>query len=143
MRDLKIFLAASVAAIGVAGALVVPASAQETTSTIRGNVTSGGRPIAGAQVKVTHLPTGTVSNAITDSSGGFTAAGLRVGGPYTVEVIASGYTNSTVTDIQTAVGQTFALPIELTQEGEAIVVTAARVRGAGNISAGPAARCSG
>lgn len=42
-----------------------------------------------------------------------------------------------MTDIQTAVGQTFALPIELTREGDAIVVTASRVRGAGNISAGP------
>lgn len=138
MRDLKIFLAASAAAVGVAGALVAPAHAQETTSTIRGNVTSNGQPVAGAQVKVTHVPTGTVSNAVTDSSGGFTAAGLRVGGPYTVEVIASGYTTSTVTDIQTAVGQTFALPVELAQEGEAIVVTASLVRGAGNISAGPA-----
>ncbi|KEQ55434.1 TonB-dependent receptor [Sphingobium chlorophenolicum] len=138
MRDLKIFLAASAAAVGVAGALVAPAHAQETTSTIRGSVTSGGQPVAGAQVKVTHVPTGTISNAVTDMSGGFTAAGLRVGGPYTVEVNAAGYTTSTITDIQTAVGQTFGLPIELAQEGEAIVVTASLVRGAGNISAGPA-----
>jgi Outer membrane receptor for ferrienterochelin and colicins len=138
MRDLKIFLAASAATVGVAGALAGPAYAQETTSTIRGTVTANGAVVVGAQVRVTHVPSGTVSNAMTDSSGGFTAGGLRVGGPYTVEVTASGYASATVTDIQTAVGQTFGLPIELAQEGDAIVVTASRVRGAGNISAGPA-----
>ena len=138
MRNLKIFLAATAASIGVAGCMIAPAQAQETTSSIRGTITGGGAPIAGAQVKVTHVPTGTVSTAVSDASGGFSANGLRIGGPYTVEVTAAGYTTSTVTDIQTAVGQVFGLPIALASEGDAIIVTASLVRGAGNISAGPA-----
>ena len=138
MRHLKILLAATAATVAMAGAIAVPAFAQETTSNIRGNVTAGGVAVAGATVKVTHVPTGTVTAAISDSSGGFTASNLRVGGPFTVEVTAPGYPASTITDIQTAVGQTFALPIELGSEGDAIIVTASRVRGAGNISQGPA-----
>lgn len=139
MKHLKLFLAAGVASIGMTAVMVTPVHAQETTSTIRGSVTSDGAAVAGAQIKVTHVPTGTVSTATTDSSGGFSTSGLRVGGPYTVEVTAPGYATATVTDIQTAVGQTFALPVELAAEGgEEIVVTAARVKGAGNISAGPA-----
>jgi hypothetical protein len=92
-------------------------------------VTSGGAPVAGATVKVTHVPTGTVSNVMTDSNGAFSAAGLRVGGPYTVAVSAPGFSDATVTDIQTAVGQVFALPVDLASEGDAIVVTASRVKG--------------
>ncbi|CAN5359119.1 TonB-dependent receptor [soil metagenome] len=138
MRDFRIALAATVATISMAAILAAPVHAQETTASVRGTVTSAGTPVAGAQVTITHVPSGTVSNVVSDASGGFGASGLRVGGPYTVEVNAPGYTTSTITDIQTAVGQVFALPIELGSEGDAIVVTASRVKGAGNISAGPA-----
>jgi len=128
--------------LGVAAvALIVPAavSAQETTSSIRGSVTSGGAPVAGATVVVTNVPSGTRSNATTDDNGNFNASGLRVGGPFTVEV-TSPQGNTTVTDIFTVTGQTFDLPIELGDAGSAggdIVITASSIKGAGVTSDGP------
>ena len=125
-----------------AAAIVAPvagAYAQETTSAIQGTVTSGGQPVAGAEVVVTHVPSGTVSRATSREDGSFSATGLRVGGPYTVAVTAAGYSGTQVTDIELVVGQPFAIPVELAAEGgEEIVVTASRVAGAGTVSQGPA-----
>ena len=117
--------------------VATPAVAQETTSSITGTVTSGGTPVANATVTITHVPSGTVSRTTTTSDGAFTAAGLRVGGPYTVSV-ASKAGNTSVTDIYTVAGQPFNLPVEIAPRAStAIVVTASRVRGAGVIGTGP------
>jgi hypothetical protein len=131
---------------GVAAvALIAPmsATAQETTSTIRGTVTAAGAPVAGATVTVVNVPSGTTSNATTDASGTFNANGLRPGGPYTVTVSAPGYATTTVTDISTIVGQSYDLPVELTAEGgdaagADIVVTASSIPNARSVSQGPA-----
>ncbi len=131
--------------LGVAtAALIMPvaAMAQETTSTIRGSVTAGGAPVAGATVTIVNVPTGTTSTSVTDGNGGFIANGLRPGGPYTVSVAATGFAKTQVTDISTTVAQVFDLPIELTAEsagaGGDVVVTAARLPNARTVSQGPA-----
>ncbi|WP_085810333.1 carboxypeptidase regulatory-like domain-containing protein [Sphingomonas sp. TZW2008] len=132
--------------LGVAAvALIAPAGAmaQETTSVIRGNVTAGGAPVAGATVTVVNVPSGTTTNATTDANGSFNASGLRVGGPFSVTVAAPGYPQVTVTDIFTVVAQAYDLPIELQAEsaetpGGDIVVTASRVANARTVSQGPA-----
>jgi hypothetical protein len=136
MRN-HLFIGAAVAA------LIAPAAvqAQETTSTIRGTVTSGGAPVPGAIVEITNVPSGTRSVVNTDASGSFNASGLRVGGPFTVRVTAPGYTDTTVTDIFTVIAQAYDVPIELAADttGEAdIVVTASSIPNAGTISQGPA-----
>jgi hypothetical protein len=131
---------------GVAAvALIAPmsATAQETTSTIRGTVTANGAPVAGATVTVVNVPSGTTSNVTTDEAGTFNANGLRPGGPYTVTVAAPGYANTSVTDISTIVGQSYDLPVELTAEGDGatgqdIVVTASSIPNARTVSQGPA-----
>ena len=126
--------------VGVAAvALMAPAAAmaQETTSTIRGAVTADGAPVAGATVEVLNVPTGTRSTTTTDSSGTFAATGLRPGGPYSVTVRASGYADTTITDVNTVVAQTFDLPIGLTAEGADVVVTAASIPSARSVSQGP------
>ena len=136
MRN-HLFIGAAVAA------LIAPAAiqAQETTSTIRGNVTNGGAPVAGATVTAVHVPSGTRASTTTDATGAFTLPGLRVGGPFTVSV---NDTQAKVTDIFTVIGTPFALPIDLAELGgganssQDIVVTAASVAGAGNVSQGPA-----
>ena len=127
----------NVSTIAVVACMVAaPAFAQETTSSIRGVVTSGGQPVVGATVTVTHVPSGTVSLAATGSDGTFVASGLRVGGPFSVAVAAGGFSDSTVTDIQLTAGQPLRLPIELAAAGNDIVVTAARTR-ALELSPGP------
>lgn len=120
-----------------AAAIVAPASAyaQETTSSIRGDVTSGGSPVANAEVTVTHVPSGTTSTATTDATGSFGISGLRVGGPFTVSVRAQGMQTTQITDIFLQAGQPFRLPVELGGEEAAIVVTG--VRGARQTSNGP------
>ncbi|MEO6093450.1 MAG: carboxypeptidase-like regulatory domain-containing protein, partial [Novosphingobium sp.] len=131
-------LAASVATVSLVGGLAAPVMAQETTSNIAGTVSSAGAPVAGAAVEVLNAATGARSRTTTSQSGAFTVTGLRPGGPYTVTVSAPGYVNSQVTDISTIVAQTYNLPIDLPAEGDAIVVTATRLQGAGSISQGPA-----
>jgi hypothetical protein len=120
-------------------ALIAPSAAyaQETTSSIRGTVQSGGSPVAGATIKVTHVPTGTVNSITSSESGSFVINGLRVGGPFKVEVQADGYAEYSVTDIFTQIGTAFSLPLELATAGDEIVVTAAALTGAGTISQGP------
>ena len=57
--------------------------AQETTSSVRGSVSSdAGTPVAGATVTIVHTPSGTTSTSMTSTSGSFSAPGLRPGGPY-------------------------------------------------------------
>ncbi|WP_374942649.1 carboxypeptidase regulatory-like domain-containing protein [Sphingomonas sp.] len=137
--------------LGVAAvALMVPAGAfaQETTAQIRGTVTNAGAPVAGATVVTTDVASGTRSQTTSGADGGFTVAGLRPGGPYSVEV-TSAVGNKTVTDIFTVVQQPFTLPIDLAATtdaanaadaagaGEDIVVTASSIVGAGVRSNGP------
>ena len=108
-------------------ALIAPmvAVAQETTSSVRGTVTSGGKPVAGATVTITHEPSGTKSEVSTDENGAFGINGLRVGGPFTVNVNADGYELGGVTDLQlTADGpKRLSIPIEQASE---IIVTASK-----------------
>ncbi len=124
--------------MAIAMAVVSPAFAQETTSSIRGTVTSAGVGVAGAEVSIVHVPTGTRTTVTAEANGSFAASGLRVGGPYTVAIKATGFTDATVTDIFTVLGQPFQLPIELQTQGEEIVVTATSLSGARTISQGPA-----
>ncbi len=120
-------------------ALVMPmaAHAQETTAIIRGTVTTGGAPVAGAQIVVVETTTNTRATATSDANGAFNLNGLRPGGPYSVEV-TSPQGNTTVTDIYTVVGQPYDVPIALGEEGAGdIIVTASTVARAGTTSDGP------
>lgn len=121
-------------------AVIVPhaAYAQETTSSVEGTVTSDGQPVAGAEVRILHVPSGTTNTATTDASGSFSTQGLRIGGPFTVTVTADGFAGAQVTDIFTVVGQPYTLPLTISPTGEEIIVTASRLPGARTVSQGPA-----
>lgn len=79
-------------ALGLVVALAAaPSFAQSTSAGVAGLVTGNdGSPVAGAEVTITHTESGTVSRAVTDSSGRYNARGLRVGGPYTISVVKAG-----------------------------------------------------
>ena len=111
--QLKYFLAASAASLSLACGLATPVMAQETTSTIRGTVTSAGTPVGGATVEVLDTSTGSTSTATTTPSGAFSVSGLRAGDSYSVSVTAAGYTGTQVTDIVTLAAQAYELPVDL------------------------------
>ncbi|MEO7383436.1 MAG: carboxypeptidase-like regulatory domain-containing protein, partial [Novosphingobium sp.] len=112
--QLKYFLAASAASLSLATAIATPVMAQETTSAIDGVITGqDGAPVAGAKVTVKHIPTGTVSTAVSDGGGHYSLRGLRVGGPYVVTVEGGGYAAETIDGVQLNVGDTFGLPVQL------------------------------
>ena len=128
---MKFLVAASLASISTAIVLPQAAQAQETTTSIRGVVTSNGAPVAGATVTITHVPSNTVQTVVSGADGTFVANGLRVGGPFSVAVSADGYESTTVTDVVTTLGSSYTLPVELTSAGQEIVVSASQVKGAG------------
>ncbi|MEI6737893.1 MAG: TonB-dependent receptor, partial [Pseudomonadota bacterium] len=71
----------------------IPAYAQNTTSAISGRISAvDGKSVAGAQVRIVHVESGSVTNASTDAEGRYSARGLRVGGPYTVTITKDGVT---------------------------------------------------
>ncbi len=123
MFSKKLLASAAVISFAVAGA----ASAQETTSAVRGNVRStDGTPVAGAQVTVTHGPTGAVSAEYADAAGVFDLRGLRVGGPYTIEVTADDFQGQRMENVFLEVGTPFRIALDLEPSDAEIVVTATR-----------------
>ena len=65
--QIRYYFAASAAALSLATVMAAPAHAQETTSSIRGSVTGDGAPLAGAEVKIIHTPSGTTATTTTDT----------------------------------------------------------------------------
>jgi hypothetical protein len=123
---------------GVAAVAIIasaPAYAQETTSSVRGTVTSEGSVVDGATVTVKHEPSGTTVTSTTGSDGGFSANGMRVGGPFTITVAADGYEDSKITDVFLSAGQPLRVPVDI-QKASEIIVTASRA-GSREVSSGP------
>jgi hypothetical protein len=119
------------AGCAIAALAATAAYAQETSTTIRGTVMANNAPVANAAIEVTHVPSGTTQRVTTTADGGFALNGLRPGGPYTVKITADGFESTSVTDVYTSLGTPFTLPITLESQGQEIVVTARKVRGAG------------
>jgi hypothetical protein len=61
-----------------------------TSGSMRGTVTDGTNPIAGASVIAIHEPSGTSYEATTRADGKFSIPSMRVGGPYSVQVVYVG-----------------------------------------------------
>lgn len=105
--------------------------AQETTSALRGQIIdSAGKPLSGASILIVHNPTGTRSSQASNSEGVFDARGLRVGGPYTVEVTANGYRTEKYENVFLIVGETARLNASLEEALTEILVSASPVRDA-------------
>ena len=100
--------------------------AQETTSAVRGIVTSdGGAPVAGATVTIVHVPSGTRSTTISEANGTYDARGLRVGGPYDITVQAADFEAKKVTGVYLNLADTQRVDVDLSSAAvDAVVVTA-------------------
>ena len=112
-------------------AMVLQVEAQVTTSSMSGRVTDKEGPVIGATVLATHVPSGTTYGTVTNTEGRFSLNGMRVGGPYRVEVSYIGYGKFVAENITLSLGETYALNVELREEavtlGE-VVVSALRTR---------------
>lgn len=98
-----------------------------TTASINGRVLSTeGEPMIGANVVVTHEPTGTVTGAATRTDGSYKVPGLKPGGPYTVTVSYIGYETEKRENIYLSLGQdrtlNFTIAESAVQLGEIVTV---------------------
>ena len=94
-----------------------PAFAQSTSAGVGGQVVGNdGQPVAGAEVTITHVESGTVSRATTDANGRYTARGLRVGGPYTIIVNKAGAGSDSEENIYLALNQVSTVDAQLNND---------------------------
>lgn len=125
MRKLRFLLVAFV----VMTAAVL--QAQVTTSSMSGRVTDQEGAVIGATVIATHESSGTTYGTVTNLEGRFNLNGMRVGGPYTVEVTYIGYGKATQKNITLSLGENYALNVVLSEEItslDEVVVTALRTK---------------
>lgn len=104
--------------------------AQVTTSSLTGLVQEpSGEASIGATVVAKHLPSGSVYSAMTNASGRFNLANMRVGGPYHVEISFVGYKTEVFDDIYLQLGQPFVINVKFVEEGsllDELVVSSTR-----------------
>ena len=81
-----------------------------TTGTISGEVKDAqGGVIPGASVTATHVPTGTMYEALTGADGRYLMQGVRVGGPYRVTINMPGFKPYDANDLTARLGETLTL----------------------------------
>ena len=100
--------------------------AAETSASLTGIVEARTGEELSAQVSLTHVPTGVTRSSSTSSTGLFHTSGLRIGGPYELEVTADGYRTYKRTNITLRPGTQPTVYIEMIAsdaEVEEIVAT--------------------
>jgi hypothetical protein len=106
MRATRLGFLVSIVGWIVCVALVSRSHAQVTTASLRGTVTYEGLPVAGAGITLIHVPSGNVKTSTTEADGSFVFSGLRVGGPYQVTAVVSGFQQARVNDVYLSAGKT-------------------------------------
>ncbi len=98
-----------------------------TTAGLTGIVKDkAGELIPGANVVVTHIPSGTTYGSASRADGHYNIDGMRVGGPYTVKVSFVGYKEQVQEEVYLELGQTLILDYDLISEAtelQAVVIT--------------------
>jgi hypothetical protein len=105
--------------------------AQVTTSSMSGRVTDVDGAVIGATVVATHVPSGTTYGTVTNIEGRYNLNGMRVGGPYTVEITYIGYGDNVAEGITLSLGENYSHNVFLQEETVAlgeVVVTALRTK---------------
>ena len=89
--------------------------AQVTTGSMAGVVRSGsGETLPGATILATHEPTGTTYGVTTSVTGNYNIQGMRVGGPYKVQISFMGYQPQSIENITISLGDPLNLNVTLT-----------------------------
>ncbi len=104
----------------IAGAVVVAlglstsAMANDTASSIRGSIVGpDGNAATNTTITIIHEPSGTRRTVSTNEAGAFFAKGLRVGGPYTVEIDSDTYQDKRLQNVYISLGEVFRISEEL------------------------------
>ena len=108
------------------------AAAASTSANLDGTIIDqSGAPIGGADIRIIHTESGTTRKIGSGPSGDFFQGGLRVGGPYRVEITAPGYATETLEDLYLRPGDQSPYRIRLRPDSMAIeemVVSAQRIQ---------------
>ena len=130
------------AAVALSVGLSTTAMAQVTSSELNGQILApNGSPAVGTVIKVTHVPTGAVKTVTVNNGGTFSLRGLRVGGPYTIEIDSDEYADQTISDVYLELGESASIErsLENAADYENIVVTASQVSSLSFGQVGPSA----
>ncbi|MGA9651212.1 TonB-dependent receptor [Pedobacter sp.] len=95
-------------------------NAQVTTSSMTGTIKDASGSLPGASIKATHTPTGSVYAVQANNDGRFTIGGMRVGGPYTIEVSFVGYRSAKLTDVYLKLGEPYVLNLTLSDNSSTL-----------------------
>lgn len=98
----------------------VALNAQVTSSSMSGRVSCTDGTLPGASVVVKHVPSGTIYGTTTNNDGRYTIQGMRIGGPYKVEVSYVGYHNSITEGINLKLGETYILNIKMIEKSQSL-----------------------
>jgi hypothetical protein len=107
--------------------MVLTTVGQVTTSSISGKVSDDkNAPLTGATVFVKHVPTGTTYGTLVAVDGGYSISGMRVGGPYEMEISFIGYSSQKASNLFLTVGEeatyNFTLGEKALQIGEIVAI---------------------
>jgi len=95
-------------AVILALGLSTSAMAADTASSIRGTIVGPqGNAAANTKIVVTHEPSGTSKTLTTNDSGAFFARGLRVGGPYTIDIDSDQFQDKKLSNVFISLGEVF------------------------------------
>ena len=115
-------------------AVTMTTVAQITTSALTGQVRADGENIVGATIKAIHEPSGSKYLAVTNEKGRYSIQGMRVGGPYRIEITFIGYEDKIFSGISLQLGDPTVIDADLKEDNA--ILGEVVVKGQANTNAG-------
>jgi hypothetical protein len=97
------------------------AFSQVTNASITGAVNDDkGEDLVGVTVTAKHEPSGTLYGTTTRADGRFTLPNVRIGGPYTITAVYTGYKQEVIDNVNLSLGQNFRAVFKLAEESSVL-----------------------